>query len=125
MRHNKEDIEEPIKKSPLLIIGLFLLLALLLATGILLVKWYVDNQEMGIPQASLDRVIVSGVAVLILILILSTVLFNVLRNHSNRSSRRKPVATGASTHRRTATHKQPVRRAGTTRRTTTKRTTNH
>lgn len=122
----KEAIEEPIKKSPLLIASLVLLQVLLIVTGVLLVSWYLDNLEQGIEQASLNRVLVSGVAVLILFSLLTVVLVNLLGKHKAAGARRRAVTLKGSTpSRRTTAVKKPVRRVTTGSKTPSKRTTKH
>lgn len=123
----KEDIEEPLKKSPLLIAGLLLLEILLIITGILLVSWYVDNLEQGIEQASLNRVLVSGVAVALLLVLLTVILINLLGKQRKSSSkgRRTHSKTSTSASQRASLTKKPVRRTASGARASAKRTTKH
>jgi uncharacterized membrane protein len=121
----KEDIEEPIKKSPLLIASLLLLEVLLIVTGVLLVSWYMDNLEQGIEQASLNRVLISGVAVLVFIILLTVILINLLGKQRKASkSGRRSTSTGRSTTTKRATSsKKTVSRASSRGKATSKRTT--
>lgn len=123
----KEDIEEPIKKSPWLIAGLLLLEVLLIITGVLLVSWYLDNLELGIEQASLNRVLVSGVAVLVLLVLFTVILINLLgkRRTSSNSARRRSKPAHKTTSRQANPAKKPVSRSTTTAKATSKRTTKH
>lgn len=123
----KEDIEEPIKKSPWLIAGLLLLEVLLIITGVLLVSWYLDNLELGIEQASLNRVLVSGVAVLVLLVLFTVILINLLgkRRTSSNSARRGSKPAHKTTSRQANPAKKPVSRRKTTAKATSKRTTKH
>lgn len=123
----KEDIEEPIKKSPWLIAGLLLLEVLLIITGVLLVSWYLDNLELGIEQASLNRVLVSGVAVLVLLVLLTVILINLLgkRRTSGSSARRRSKPAHKTTSRQANPAKKPASRSTTTAKATSKRTTKH
>lgn len=123
----KEDIEEPIKKSPWLIAGLLLLEVLLIITGVLLVSWYLDNLELGIEQASLNRVLVSGVAVLVLLVLFTVILINLLgkRRTSGSSARRGSKPAHKTTSRQANPAKKPVSRRKTTAKATSKRTTKH
>lgn len=123
----KEDIEEPIKKSPWLIAGLLLLEVLLIITGVLLVSWYLDNLELGIEQASLNRVLVSGVAVLVLLVLLTVILINLLgkRRTSGSSAPRGSKPAHKTTSRQANPAKKPASRSTTTAKATSKRTTKH
>lgn len=86
-RTEKEEVEEPVKKGPLLIISLVLLLFFLLITGFLLIRWYLEMMEQ-VEAVNSGRVLISGVAVLILIIFTILGLVNVLRGKKQKS--RKP-----------------------------------
>ena len=121
----KEDIEEPIKKSPLLIASLLLLEVLLIVTGVLLVSWHMDNLEQGIEQASLNRVLISGVAVLVLIILLTVILINLLgkQRKASKTGRRSTSTGRRTTTKRATSNKKTVSRASSRGKATSKRTT--
>lgn len=66
----KQEIEEPVKKSWKLLAGSILLLILLVATAILLVTWTIANSKGQGNAGNPVRIIVSGVAIILMIVTL-------------------------------------------------------
>lgn len=89
-RTEKEEVEEPIKKGPLLIVSLVLLLVFLVITGFYLVRWYLEILEEQVEAVNSGRVLLSGVAVLVLIIFTMLGLVNALRG-KKRKTPKKPV----------------------------------
>ncbi len=89
-RLNKGEVEEPIKKGPVLVVWLVLLLVFLLVTGFLLVRWYLENVEEQTEMVNGGRVLLSGIAVLVLAVFTVVALVNVLGGKAVKP-KRKPV----------------------------------
>jgi len=89
-RIDKGEVEEPVKKGPVLVISLILILIFLVITGVLLVSWYLENAQDRMEEAANGRVLVSGIAVLTLIVLLVVMLINIL-SKQKRSSAQKPA----------------------------------
>lgn len=90
-RIEKGEVEEPIKKGPLLIVSLVLLLVFLAITGFYLVRWYLEILEEQVETVNSGRVLLSGVAVLVLIIFTVLGLVNAVRGKKTKTPK-KPVA---------------------------------
>ncbi len=86
----KGEVEEPLKKGPLLIVSLVLLLVFLLITGFYLVRWYLELLEEQVETVNTGRVLLSGVAVLVLIIFTVVGLVKALQGEKRKASK-KPV----------------------------------
>jgi len=91
----KEDVEEPVKKSGKVIASLILLLVFLIVTGVLLIKWYMENIRQQAVETDMTRVIISAGAILVLIILLTAVLINFMRSdkkHARKKTAKRTVA---------------------------------
>jgi len=89
-RRDKGEVEEPVKKGPALVISLVFLMVFLVVTGVLLVRWYLENVHEQMEDTSGGRVLVSGIAVLVLLILLVVILINMFRK-KQRTSMKRPV----------------------------------
>lgn len=86
-RMNQNEVEDPIKKGPLLIVSLVLLLLFLLITGYFLVQGYWEQVIEQEAPVNSGRVFLSGVAVLVLIVFTVAGLFGVLRGNRKKAGK--------------------------------------
>lgn len=103
-RLDKGEVEESVKKGPLLIFSLVLLLVFLLVTGFLLVSWYVEMIDRA-ETVNAGRVLLSGFAVLVLVIFTLFGLVSVLRKKQQKSSKH-PVTKRKKTTRTTSPAKR-------------------
>lgn len=99
----KEDIEEPVKKNWKLFLFLILLLLFLLGIGVLLIVWYVENSQNPEYKTDITRVLVSGLAVLLLIITLIVILVNLYRPVKRKTKKTARISSENVAKRRTST----------------------
>jgi len=99
MKHTNDEIEEPVRKSPWLLVGGILILMLLLVLGVLLLVEALKTPEGPQDMLDMKRMVASGIGV---ILFSVAVFFFLVRLYKPSSTSNKPIKRKTSKRKKTS-----------------------
>jgi len=87
MRNTNDDIEEPVKKSWILLIGCILILVFMLAIGIFLLVEALQKPKAPDEALDMNRMLISGVGVILFSLAIIVFLYSLYKPGKKRKAR--------------------------------------